>query len=303
MIVLGILLAVLAAGANATASVLQRKAARREPSQRAGTLRLVWDLAHQPVWFGGILSVMLGFLLQAVALSQGRISVVQPLLVLELPFTLLLASVMFRARLRLLEWSAAAMMTGGLIVFLFSLNPTGGAVERTGLAAWILGIAVTLAVVAVFIALGYRHRGDVRAANLAVATGIVFGLTAVMLNAVTEAFSGGIMGVLTAWQTYMVVVMGPSSFFLLQNTLQAGRLVAAQPGLTLADPLVAIVWGVIVFSEDVRTGPWLIGALVGAGVIVLGTFLLSRSPLLHDSETSGRQVHRGTSGRRSKRVS
>ena len=66
------LLAVLAACANATSSVLQRKANRRAPRVENLSPRLVWSLAHQPVWFGGILAVIAGFVLQATALAASR---------------------------------------------------------------------------------------------------------------------------------------------------------------------------------------------------------------------------------------
>src|SRR5690242_15292129 len=62
-------LAVLAACANATSSVLQRKANRRPPRRENMSLRLIWSLAHEPVWFGGILAVTAGFLPQAAALG------------------------------------------------------------------------------------------------------------------------------------------------------------------------------------------------------------------------------------------
>src|SRR6478752_5793684 len=71
-------LAVLAACANATSSVLQRKANRRAPRRENMSLRLIWSLAHEPAWFGGILAVTAGFLLQAAALGGGQLSVVEP---------------------------------------------------------------------------------------------------------------------------------------------------------------------------------------------------------------------------------
>jgi len=46
-------LAVMAAVANATSSVLQRKANREVPSKQNLSWRLIWSLLHQPVWFGG----------------------------------------------------------------------------------------------------------------------------------------------------------------------------------------------------------------------------------------------------------
>jgi drug/metabolite transporter (DMT)-like permease len=64
-----------------------------------------------------------------------------------------------------------------------------------------------------------------------------------------------------------------------QNALQAGSLVAAQPGISTLDPLVSVVYAVLLFGEDLRTGIWLLPALVGGVIIVLGTISLSRSPL------------------------
>jgi drug/metabolite transporter (DMT)-like permease len=63
-VVLSVVLAVLAAMANATASVLQRKAARRQPDDGSLSVRLLWDLAHQPVWIGGISAIVIGFAFQ-----------------------------------------------------------------------------------------------------------------------------------------------------------------------------------------------------------------------------------------------
>ncbi|HEX2744441.1 MAG TPA: hypothetical protein VHN16_08580 [Streptosporangiaceae bacterium] len=92
---LSYLLAVMAAVANATSSVLQRKANREVPSKQNLSWRLIWSLLHQPVWFGGILAICIGFLLQATALGFGQLATVEPILVLELPLTLILASRIF----------------------------------------------------------------------------------------------------------------------------------------------------------------------------------------------------------------
>lgn len=278
---LSIALAICAAASNAVASVLQRKANRAEAAQRSLSLQLIWKLAHRPVWFGGILAITVGFLFQAGALGTGTISVVQPLLVLELPMTLLLASWTFHAGLHVREWSAALAMTAGLVLLLFSLSPSSGDPRSASNVVWVVGLVGCLVIVGLLIWRGERHAGASRAAYLGTADGIMFGLTAALLSAVTAAFAGGITGVLTAWQTYVFIVLGPTSFFLLQSALQAGRLVAAQPGLTLSDPVVAIGWGVGAFHEQVRVGPWLIGVLVGSALIGGGTLLLSRSPLLH----------------------
>ena len=78
-------LAVLAACANAISSVLQRKANRQASQRENLSLKLIWSLAHEPVWFGGILAITVGFLLQATALGNGQLSVVEPSWSLSFP--------------------------------------------------------------------------------------------------------------------------------------------------------------------------------------------------------------------------
>jgi drug/metabolite transporter (DMT)-like permease len=283
--VLSLVLAVLAALGNAAASVLQRKADRKEPEGQATGLTLLWHLVHRPAWLGGIAALIAAFLLQAAALATGAIAVVQPILVLELAFTLMLASMVFRSRLHAREWTAIAGMTVGLASMLYALQPSGGNPARASTAGWATGIAVSLAVAGLFVAIGYRVHGIHRATYLGLATGIGFGFIAALVAGIGAAYGeSGIGGVLSAPQTYLVIVLGPAFFYLLQKTLQAGLLVASQPALTLANPLVSVAFGIAVFNEHFRTGTWLILALFGAALIVACTVLLAHSPLLHGSE-------------------
>lgn len=274
------LFAALAACANATSSVLQRKADREEPAADNLSLRLIWDLLHEPVWFGGVLAVIAGFLLQATALSRGALAVVEPVLVLELPVALLLAGAVFHRRLHAREWTAAGAITLGLAGLLYFLAPSAGSGTGVAPLEWALGSAATLATVGVLVGIARRSGGSRKAALLGVATGVCFGLTAAYMKAMTNALSQGITAIFTTWETYAMIFAGALGMFLLQSALNAGRLVAAQPGFTAADPVVSILWGVLVFGEQVRGGWYLI--LVGASVVVAawGVFLLSRSPLV-----------------------
>lgn len=282
---LSLFLAVLAALGNAMASVLQRKANRDGPVGQATGLVLFWHLVHRPAWLGGVATLVVAFLLQAAALATGPIVVVQPILVVELPFTLILASMVFHSRLHAREWTSIVGMSVGLVGMLYALQPGGGDPHRASIRDWVTGIAVCLAVASLFIVLGYRAEGTRRAAYLGLATGIGFGLVAALIAGIGAAYgASGTDGVLRAPQTYLVIVLGPWFFFLLQKTLQAGPLVASQPALTVVDPVVAVVFGIAVFDEHLRTGTWLILALFGAALIIACTLLLARSPLLQGSE-------------------
>jgi drug/metabolite transporter (DMT)-like permease len=288
-------LAVLAACSNAVSSVLQRKANKRVPQNENMSLRQIWTLLHQPVWFGGIAAITVGFLLQASALGTGQLSVVEPVLVLELPFTLILASRVFRQRLGPRGWLPAGAMTAGLAGLLYFLAPSMGGSPRVHWYGWLAGVGGNLALVGFLVLLARRgsvrnvrkeradRRGDpFRAAALAVAAGSTFGLTAALMKAMTRTFAEGLGHLFTDWPIYAMVAAGVLGMFLTQAAMNAGQLIAAQPGLTLSDPLISVLWGVLVFHEQVRQGWYILGELCFAGVIVAGVVMLARSPLLAD---------------------
>jgi drug/metabolite transporter (DMT)-like permease len=283
-------LAVLAACANATSSVLQRKANRQVPQTENLSWKLIRDLLRQPVWFGGVLAVMVGFLLQATALGTGELAVVEPVLVLELPITLILASRVFGSRMRWREWASTIAMTAGLAGLLYFLSPSGGQSGALPLYGWIIGIGANLAVVAGLVALG-RHgpagRGggtggssSRQAALLGVAGGATFGLTAALMKGMTGTFAGGLGELFTSWQLYGMIAAGILGLFLVQSAMNAGRLIAAQPGLTLSDPIVSILWGVLAFHEKVRGGMNILFATFSGLVMAGAVVALARSPLL-----------------------
>ena len=85
---------------------------------------------------------------------------------------------------------------------------------------------------------------------------------------------------LTTWQTYTAVAFGIGGLVLVQWALHTGPLLAAQPGFTLMDPLVSILWGMLVFGETTRTGWWLVPATAGAVAVGVGVVVLAHSPLL-----------------------
>ena len=306
------LLAVLAACANATSSVLQRKANREVPRKQNLSPRLIWSLAHQPTWFGGVLAITAGFLLQAAALGHGQLSVVEPLLVLELPATLILASWVFRSRLGGREWACVAAMAAALASILYTLSPSAGQTSGVRWYTWLIAIGANLAVVGTLVAFGRRgpagrgrtkKAGSARQAGLlGVAAGAAFGLTAALMKAMTGTFAGGIVALLTHWELYGMIATGVLGMFLLQSAMNAGRLLAAQPGLTLSDPIVSVLWGVLVFGERVRTGWSDVLAAVSALVLAAAVLVLIRSPLLSgeadDNDEEGEPAAEQSAARR-----
>lgn len=276
-----VVLVLLAAAIGALALVLLRKATQAEPERPAFSLALLWLLIrHRPVWAGGIGAMVAAFVLQVLALANGPVSKVQLLVVMELPFALILSRLILGGRLKSREWSAIAVMTLGVVVLLLTLAPHGGNPVSVSLITWLLGLLVTVAAITAAILVGRWTRPVATTALAGVAAGMTAGLIAVLAKPVTSALGRGVGALLATWQAWTLLVVGVAAFLVLQNALQAGKLVTSQPGITLANPLVAVVWGVGVFHEQVRTGWWLLGAGLGAALLAAGAVLLSSSPLL-----------------------
>ena len=271
---------VLACVGNATANVLQRKASLNQPDQPFG-VKLLLGLLRSPIWLVAFGSLVASFVLQAVALRFAPLSAVEPIITLEVPLTLLIASRVFPGRLSRGDWASILIMTAGMAGLVGGLGPYGGNPEGVDHLTYIGAGAATAAGIVALVALGQRVHHIWRAAALGAAAGTSFGMTATMIKATMAALAkDGVSGIVLTWQTYVAMGFGIAGLILVQAALHAGPLVAAQPGFTLMDPLVSILWGVLIFNEVTRTGACLVLATVGAIAIGVAVFRLAHSPLL-----------------------
>lgn len=272
-------LAVLTAVANATANVLMRTATRDLPSARQFRVGMFFDLARRPLWLTGLGVSLTTYPLGALALGTGQLGVVQPILVLELPLTLLGAARVFGSRLGLRDWVGVAAMTVGLTGLIVFLLPHGGDPRTVTSHTWIIASTCVVALIVPLVVLGrMAPLPAARAAYLGAASGLAYGLGAAYTKGMTMEFTaGGVQAVITTWQLYASIAAGAAATWLLQNAYAAGELAAAQPGVTLLDPAVAMVWGVVVFHEQTRGAAFVPYALVGAFLMAAGAITLGFS--------------------------
>lgn len=278
-----LLLAALAAACNAVSSVMQRKANRDEPAKTPFGPKLLGHVLRRPSWLVGFGAMLASFLCQALALAMGPLAAVEPVLVLELPMTLFLAARLLQVPLHRRDWVAASGMAAGLALMIATLAPSGGTPGTLPAATVMIAAAVTVGAVGVVVAAG-ALLAPARAALFGAAAGAGFGFTASLLKiAVTRLGSDGVVALMTDPATYATMAAGIGSLLLVQAALHAGTLVAAQPGLTLCDPLVSVVWGTAVIGETTRTGPVLALAVVGGAAIVVSVIALARATGRADS--------------------
>ena len=273
-----VVFAVLTAFSNAMASVLQRRAAIEAPQDGAFRLSLFAHLVRRKVWLAGIAMVLAAALFQATALATGPVALVQPIFIIELPLALLVAGLLWRQRLPRRTWWAVGAVTVGLGTALAAAAPSGGS-QRASDQLWMLALIATGGFEAVLLISALRLKGEPRAALLGLAAACGYALTAALMKQAMDTLTQGAGAFFATWQLYATAAAGVGSLFLLQNALQAGTLVASQPMLTIGDALISICYGVLLFSEDIRLGWWLVPQVLGLIVIALGYVELSRSPL------------------------
>jgi drug/metabolite transporter (DMT)-like permease len=279
------LFALLTALFNGLASVLQRMAASTAPAAKALHLSLFGYLIKHKVWLAGIAMVVIASVCQATALATGPVALVQPIFIIELPFTLLVASKLAHRKLPKMTWYAVGLVTVALGAGLAAAAPSGGG-DHASLRVWILTLVVTAVFETVLIAIGVRAGGNARAATFGLAAACGYALTATLMkSAVSTLDHQGVVAFFETWELYGTAIAGVGALFLLQNALQAGSLVAVQPPLTLGDALISACYGVTVFGEDVQTGGWLLAVEILALIAVaIGCIELSRSlAMVHKS--------------------
>ena len=281
-----VLFALLTAGSNACASVLQRKAAAQVPPERSLHISLVADLVKRKVWLAGIGMVIVAAVAQAAALATGPIALVQPIFIIELPVTLVLAALANhnRAALRRLPWGAIFLTTAALGAGLAFAQPSGATASARD-ASWIIALVATGAFLTILIVTASSTSGEPRAALLGLAAACGYALTAALMKNSMADLDDGAVRFFTNWHIYATAVAGVGALFLLQNALQAGSLVASQPMLTVGDALISIAFGVTLFSEGLRVGWWLLPEILALGAIVFGCVQIAKSPLAQ--ETAG----------------
>jgi hypothetical protein len=281
--------ALLGAMSNAVGTVFQRRAAMTVPESKGFRLDLMWDLIRNPIWLVGIVAVIVSAVLQALALANGLLALVQPVFVLELPCSLLISGIMFRRPMTRVGWISVACVVVGLGSGLFAAAPSGGTSQAPG-GLWVLALACCGGAVVLLCVAGlHRPSGRPRAAFFGLATAITYSLTAALMKSATDTLdSHGVGAFFAAWQTYAFAAAGATGLFLLENAMQSGPLIASQPALTLGDALISLSLGVVLYNEDIRTGWWLLLGLFGVGLVTVGVLGLSRRDVVVGSPATER---------------
>jgi len=274
------LLALAAAFFIAIGNVIHQRSAHQVSDEPVGHLTLFLSLLRDRQWWLGSGVAAAGFALQAAALGLGSVLLVQAVLVTSLLFALPISARQSHRRVTRWEWMWAALLAGAVIVIVTVGNPTVGQ-SRASLETWLAVAAVLGPLLALCLVGAQLWPGPISAVLLAVVSGALWGLFAVLTKAVVGRLDvtswDGLVELLRTPELYAWALVAVAGTAMQQASFGAGALTASLPTMTVTEPMVAGALGVVVLGETLRPGEagWftLVTAVV---VMVAATAALAR---------------------------
>lgn len=264
-------------------AVADQRSTKRVKERKGLSPAIFADLARQSLWLISIVANVVGFVLQVVALSLGSLALVQPLLVFDLVFAVLISWLLDRRakvphpggrRSTLLMFTGVAAATAGVAGFLAIGRPSGGTTNAglSVLPPLVIGLAV---VVGGCLAVAARNP-NLQPLAMALACGVNYGVAAFAVKLVTSEFSGGAARVFTNWPIYVLAVAGPLGYLFNQYALQEGKSLApVQSIITSADPIISIALGILWLNVVLRDSPAAIFGEVASLVLMVAGIVMT----------------------------
>ena len=233
-------------------------------------------LLRRPSWVLGTVMLGLAILCQLAALSFAPLILVQPIGAISLVITTLLNARVSGHKPTRRSITSIALCVGGIFIFVTvaALYATERPISDPQLLTvlWILlGVVVVLGVLWVTL------RKRMRALFYIVAAGIVYGFVATLAKVVINRIANGDFEWLTVLCIVALLAGTAMGAYFVQTAYSSGPPDLVIAGLTVIDPIVAIVIGLAVLDEASGAPFWAyIGFTVAGALAIVGVFQLAR---------------------------
>lgn len=248
-------------------------------TNRSMNLHQVLSLLKNRLWLTGLATVVTGASLHIVGLALAPVTVVQPVGILAVPWSVLLAAKIRHFRPNKVIWGSVAMTIIGIVSFTHFSSST--AAKHTVLNPLVLVVAV-LIVFSIGGALGFlgMNGSDARRCLLWASGGSFFyGLSSAMIKTLFELFKTEAF-----WRLPLFwVVIGflltcyLVGAWMIQQGYANGPAEIVVGSMTTTDPIVAVAFGIIVLGEGALVTPEAaIGMVISGAVAIGGVVILSK---------------------------
>ncbi|MFK4759732.1 DMT family transporter [Microbacterium sp. ZW T5_45] len=253
-------------------------------------------LLTRPSWIAGTLMLGLAIVCQLAALSQAPLIVVQPLGAIALVMTTLLNARVSGHSPTKQSIRAIIACVGG--IFLFVTFAAIYAAEKKITDIELFTILAILLVVIIVLGGGWlilRHR--MRALFYVIGAGILYGFVATLAKAVINRIEAGNFEWITLVCVIALVAASAVGGYFVQTAYSSGPPDLVIAGLTVVDPLIAVLIGMVVLGEATAAPPWVLVIFGVAGAIaVWGVVGLARYHPQVISESQDLGITRGSDG-------
>ncbi len=231
-------------------------------------------------WLLGLALVFSGAAFHLIALSMAPVAVVQPVGILAVPWSVLLAAKIHGHEIPRRIWTAVSVTILGVVGFTIfsSLFATGE--KEFQFNPILISFIVVCAVCAVLSFVATRAVSWAKAMLWSSVGAIFYGLASGMMKAAMNLIQDGGFS-LTHWKVLAIVGFMLACYglgvWMIQQGYASGPAEITVGTMTTVDPFVAVVFGLIVLGEGygMGIGPT-IGMVVSGAIAVYGVVLLSR---------------------------
>ncbi len=233
-------------------------------------------LLTRPSWIAGTLMLALAIVCQLAALVKAPLIVVQPLGAIALVITTLLNARISGHSPTRKSITAIICCVGGIFLFVFFAAIFATEKQVTERELFVI-LALLLVVIIILGAcwLVLRHR--MRALFYVIGAGILYGFVATLAKVVIKRIEAGQFEWITGICVVALLAAAGVGAYFVQTAYSSGPPDLVIAGLTVVDPLIAVLIGIIVLGEA-AAAPWwvfIIFAIAGA-IAVWGVVNLAR---------------------------
>ncbi|MFN4000926.1 DMT family transporter [Microcella sp.] len=240
------------------------------------SMRQLMHLLARPSWVVGTLMLGLAILFQLTSLGFAPLIVVQPLGVVALVMTAVLNARVSKIKLDRHAVRAIAMCVSGVGIFVAIAAVYAIENEITEVQLLIVLGILGLVLAAFGVAFAFARR-SVGAMFYIVGAGVLFGFVATLAKVVINRILNNNFEWLTVLAIVALLASAALGSYFVQTAYSVGSPDLVIAGLTVVDPLVAVLIGVVVLGEAALIPPaFAIVAVVAGAVAILGVLQLAK---------------------------
>lgn len=246
----------------------------------------LFSLLKSKRWVGGTLLLGGAIALQLFALSLAPLMVVQPVGAIALVITTLMNAKIHHVRLNFATIASVACCVAGITSFVVLAATVAVDTAVTDLQMTLVLIVLAV-VLAIFIWFFVSKGSDGNPVHYILGAGVLYGFVATIAKTIISRLQQGQLD----WFV-LVLAAGLLSATLLggwfvQNAHTSGPPDLVVAGLTVIDPIVAVLIGIIILQEAKHASiPTVLGFIATGLVAIVGVFLLARN---HPQMTSAEE--------------